>query len=118
MKNFQKTVLIIAVIILVVVLIFIGVSLKYMAHNLKWPPMIPECPDYWVMNGSGNSTTCINTKNLGICPPQSGKPHLTMNFNDAPFVGSNGLCNKYNWATKCDISWDGITYGVNNPCQS
>jgi hypothetical protein len=41
-----------------------------------------------------------------------------MNFNDPAFSGSNELCAKYRWAKKCKISWDGITYGVDNPCQS
>ena len=34
------------------------------------------------------------------------------------FTGSNGTCAKYSWANKCDVSWDGITYGVENPCNS
>jgi hypothetical protein len=39
-----------------------------------------------------------------------------MNFNTSAFTGSQGACNKYNWATKCNVTWDGITYGVSNPC--
>ena len=39
-----------------------------------------------------------------------------MNFNQSQFTGSNGTCNKYLWAKKCDLSWDGLTYGVPNPC--
>ena len=40
----------------------------------------------------------------------------TMNFNQAPFNGTNGDCAKYKWANRCKLSWDGITYGVSNPC--
>jgi ribosomal protein L37AE/L43A len=25
---------------------------------------------------------------------------------------------EYNWAKKCNVSWDGITYGVENPCST
>ena len=117
MEGFQKFVLFAAIIILIITLVFIGMALNF-STDQKWPPMIPTCPDFWQIDGSGNNTTCINVKNLGTCPPQSGDAHLTMNFNTSTFAGSNGLCAKYNWAKKCGISWDGITYGVANPCQT
>ena len=116
MEGFQKIVLFSAIIILIIALIFIGISLTY-ADNQNWPPMTPECPDYWMIDGSGNNATCVNVKDLGTCPPQSGQKHLSVNFNNSPFTGSNELCSKYTWAKNCGVSWDGITYGVNNPCQ-
>jgi hypothetical protein len=115
MENFKKMVLIAAIIILILALIVIGISLKYANNSLTWPPMIPACPDYWTIDGSGNNTTCTNIQNLGTCNPQSG--HTVMNFNNAPYSGTNGTCAKYTWANKCGVTWDGITYGVNNPCQ-
>lgn len=118
MEGFQKFVLFGAIIILIIALVFIGVALSYSQDNQQWPPMIPQCPDYWSIDGSGNNATCINVKDLGTCPPRSGDAHLKMNFNIPAFTGSNELCAKYNWATKCGVSWDGITYGVNNPCQA
>ena len=114
METFQKFVLFGAVSVLVLALLFVGVALSYSTNQQQWPPMTPECPDYWSMDGSGK---CINTRNLGTCPAPTGEKHLTMNFQVAPFVGSNALCAKYAWAKKCDVSWDGITYGVPNPCQ-
>jgi hypothetical protein len=117
MDGFQKFVLFAAIIILIIALVFIGIALTY-STNTTWPPMTPECPDYWTIDGSGNNTTCINVKDLGTCPPQSGSQHLTMNFNSPAYTGSNGACAKYTWAKNCGVSWDGITYGVNNPCQT
>lgn len=117
MNGFQKIVLFTAIITLIVALVFIGSSLSY-AKDQQWPPMTPDCPDYWQIDGSGNNAKCINMKDLGRCPPQSGQRHLTMDFNRPAFTGSDGLCAKYNWAKKCDITWDGITYGVDNPCQT
>jgi hypothetical protein len=117
MDSFQKIVLFSAIIILIIALVFIGVSLSY-SRDTNWPPMVPACPDYWTIDGSGNNTTCINHKNLGTCQPQSGDKYLTMNFNGPAYTGTNGACAKYTWATNCGISWDGITYGVNNPCQT
>jgi hypothetical protein len=118
MANFQKNVLISATIILIISLIFIGIALYKANYGKTWPPMIPTCPDYWQLDKdvSGNSATCTNVKDLGTCNPQSG--HLTMNFNSPLFTGSNSNCAKYTWANKCGVSWDGITYGVTNPCQS
>jgi hypothetical protein len=116
MQGFQKIVLTCAIIILIITLLIIGVALTF-SKNTVWPPMVPACPDYWQIDGSGNNSTCINIKNLGTCSPPSGKQHLVMNFNNPAFTGQNGLCSKYTWANNCGVSWDGITYGVNNPCQ-
>jgi len=118
MDGFQKIVLYSAIIILIIALVIIGVTLSNSTDSSVWPPIVPECPDYWVVDGSGNNATCINMKDLGTCPATSGDNHLTMNFNNSPYTGSNGTCSKYTWATKCGVSWDGITYGVSNPCQT
>ena len=112
MATFQQIVLITAIIILIIALIIIGITMVY-SKTLKWPPMVPQCPDYWTIDGSGNNTTCTNVKNLGTCTSQK-----VMNFTQAPYTGSNGTCAKYNWATKCGVTWDGITYGVSNPCST
>ena len=129
MNAFQKTVLFVAIIILLIILIIIGMTLKS-TKNITWPPITANCPDYWSIHGSldasgndvsGNSTgknVCVNNKNLGTCPAQNGQQHLIMNFNSSTFTGSQGLCNKYTWANNCGVSWDGITYGVNNPCST
>ena len=117
MEGFQKIVLFSAIIILIIALVFIGIALMY-SKNQVWPPMTPGCPDYWVMDGSGNNATCTNVQDLGRCPPTGGNKHLVMNFNTPLFTGAQGLCSKYSWANKCGVTWDGITYGVNNPCQT
>ena len=114
METFQKIILYSAIIILIVVLIIVGVAFSY-AKNEQWPPLVPECPDYWISDGSGNNSQCINIKDLGTCPA-NGTKHLTMNFNGPIFSGDNGSCAKYRWADACNLTWDGITYGVNNPC--
>ena len=117
MEGFQKIVLFSAIVMLIISLIMIGMALSQTTSQ-QWPPMTPQCPDYWAIDGSGNNATCVNVKNLGTCPPSNGKKHLRMNFNNPAFTGSNELCAKYTWATKCGVSWDGITYGVSNPCQT
>jgi hypothetical protein len=117
MQGFQKIILLLAIVILMIALILIGIALSY-SKNQQWPPIVPNCPDYWKADGSGNNTTCTNIKDLGSCPAPSGQQHLVMNFNDPLFTGTNGSCAKYTWAKNCNISWDAVTYGVNNPCHS
>ena len=116
MEGFQKIVLITAIVILIITLVVIGIALSKGLSNEEWPPLLSSCPDYWKIDGSGNMTTCTNIKDLGTCPPKSGEEHLIMNFNSNLFTSDNGTCNKYTWAKKCDVTWDGITYGVENPC--
>jgi hypothetical protein len=118
MEAFQKFILFGAILLLIITLVVIGVSLSKGQSEQQWPPIIPECPDYWSIDGSGNNASCVNTKNLGTCKPQEGSDYLKMNFNTPEFTGTNSLCSKYTWAKKCGVSWDGITYGVNNPCQN
>jgi hypothetical protein len=115
MEGFQKTVLIIATVILIITLILMGILLGNHS-NETWPPTVPTCPDWWIMDGSGSNATCVNVKDLGVCPAQQGKKHQNMNFSSDTFTGTNGTCAKYTWANKCKVSWDGITYGVDSPC--
>jgi hypothetical protein len=117
MEAFQKFVLFAAIIILIITLVFIGIALSY-SKQTEWPPMVPQCPDYWIFDGSGNNARCINIKDLGTCRPKRGDKHLKMDFSNSAFTGSNEMCAKYMWAKRCGVSWDGITYGVNNPCQT
>lgn len=115
---FQYIVLTIATVLLIIILVVIGVTLSKANSEENWPPIVGECPDYWV-DMSGNGEACFNSHSLGRCniPSDNGNKN-TMNFNQSPFIGDNGDCSKYNWATSCKITWDGITSGVKNPCDT
>ena len=117
MNGFQKIILFSASIILIITFISIGLAI-HNSRSISWPPLVPSCPDYWLIDGAGNNTKCINVRNLGTCQPNSSNKHLIMDFNGAPYVGSNGNCAKYTWANNCNLAWDGINYGVSNPCNS
>jgi hypothetical protein len=118
MQSFQKVVLISAIVVLILVLIFIGFVLNN-AKESVWPPIVGECPDYWV-DMSGNGSMCTNVKNLGngTCKPIGSDKYLTMDFTQPAFLGGNSMCAKYKWATSCGVTWDGITYGIENPCDA
>ena len=116
--NFQRIILIIAIVLLILCLILIGMVLVNSKSSQQWPPMVGDCPDYWI-DTSGNGGSCVNIKNLGSCNfSTDATKHQTMDFTQPPFTGSNGLCSKYKWATGCQLSWDGITYGAANPCDA
>ena len=114
MEIFQKSVIIIAIIVLVIFLFIIGLMLRKTATTQVWPPETPNCPDYWI-DLSGNGSKCFNSKNLGTCLTSAS---TTMDFTQSPYIGSNGNCAKYTWANGCGITWDGITTGVANPCDT
>jgi hypothetical protein len=115
--NFQSTTIIIVGVLLVVCLIFIGIGMSKSGAE-QWPPIIGECPDYW-LDLSGNGAQCVNVKDLGTCNGSVAQgQHLQMDFSVAPYIGESGLCSKYKWASGCGITWDGITEGVNSPCDA
>ncbi len=117
--SFQKVVLTVSIIVLLVILVVIGMALSNAKYGETWPPIVGDCPDYWV-DMSGNGEACMNSHSLGTCniPTKGKKNNNTMNFNELPFTGNEGTCAKYRWATACKVTWDGITSGVANPCDT
>lgn len=105
--NFQKTVVIVAVVVLLVSVIFLGVTLYKEKHSAEYPPVTSSCPDYWENNSYDSVSKCFNTKNLG-----NDSCAKTMDFSLSHWSGNDGLCNKSKWAKECEMTWDGIT---NNP---
>ena len=84
---------------------------------------------------------CKPTYVSGTTGPYLNNPNniQSMNFTTPSYMGSSGTCNMYNWSTGVsatagstvdldgnplgggsagNVSWDGITYGVSNPCNS
>lgn len=114
--NFQEIIMTIFIIILVIILAYIGINLSKGSKEMPWPPIVGNCPDYWV-DLLSNGEACYNAKNLGKCNLPTKDNQNVMNFNVAPFNSADGLCRKYQWANNCGVTWDGVNYGVSNPCQ-
>jgi len=75
--NFQRIVILIAIIMLIVSMVFIGHALYKQSTDVSWPPKIPKCPDYWTHeNGTCKKTleSCeyngipAGTKGMPTCP--------------------------------------------------
>ncbi len=113
--NFQKIIMAIAIVALIVILVLVGIALSKAKTNQIWPPIVSKCPDYW-LDLSGNGAACFNKQGLGTCNKPSDTNQNVMNFNTSPYNAADGACAKYNWAKNCGVAWDGITYGVPNPC--
>lgn len=110
MNTFQIVVCSIAVIILIICLIAIGYALNYKKYNTEYPPVVEDCPDYWLDLSDGDTSNCVNVKNLGNCPGPK-------DFSTSIWQGKSGLCNKYHWANRCNIKWDGVT-NARDPCNN
>ena len=110
MSSFNTIVIIVAVVILVISLIAIGIMIYLNQFKKAFPPVVADCPDYWLDKSNGNASKCVNVKKIGKkrCPK-------IMNFSRAGFQGKKGLCRKYKWARRCDITWDGISQ-LEDPC--
>lgn len=110
MDLFQQIVITTALFFLIIILLFIGFSVRNNKYKVAFPPVVANCPDYWIDQSDGDSSNCINVKDLGISSESCPK---TMDFTVAPFNGSAGLCSKSLWAQNCNLTWDGVTNNLN-----
>jgi hypothetical protein len=114
MRQFQKVATMLAVLVVVITLGMVGWTLSKRKTDVKWPPVVGECPDYWEdISAQGNGSACKNKHRLGTC---NLAPNDPMNFTTSTFAGDTDGCQRYTWAQGCGVTWDGITYGVANPC--
>ena len=103
--SFQKIILWISLILLILVLLMFGFALYNKKDEDQFPPVQAECPDYWkVQRGGDGVPMCLNVKGLG-----SDNCQKEMDFSKFPYIGSKGACMKQKWARKCGVTWDGIT---------
>ena len=97
--TFQRTTIIVAASILVIMLLLVAFMIHRAHENAEWPPMISECPDYFEVV---SPQVCNNVKGLGTCTG-------TIDFTDPKFQGKSGLKEKSDWAKGCGVTWDGVT---------
>jgi hypothetical protein len=109
--NFQKIVLIILIIILIVSLVFIGMQITQTNKTQPWPPIVPQCPDYWKMGSSGR---CVPTSNAPGSNSTGCKNSTDFTIGD--YAGAGGACAKKKWADSCNVAWEGVTYGTTDKC--
>ena len=114
MVNFQIGTLIIASIVLIITLSIIAISFSNIKNDSKYPPVVPDCPDYWLVMPDASGNKCMNKHSeLGnsSCPK-------TMDFSGSWWLGELGMCHKKTWANSCNLTWDGVTNARKNPCNN
>ena len=106
MADFKKKVVGIAVGLLIFAIILIALLLFSSGNEDQWPPIVSDCPDYWIdrVDKEGNSKKCFNVHSLG-----KSSCDKEMDFSTSFWSGSTGDCRKYRWANTCNVTWDGVT---------
>ena len=105
MGGFNKSVLVMTIAAFIVCVIYFAYKLSKSKENEKYPPVVANCPDYWLDQSDKNDgSNCVNKNKLGDpqCPTE-------MNFSGPIWNGSNGLCAKSTWANSCGLTWDGVS---------
>jgi hypothetical protein len=76
--NFQRIVIMIAIVMLIMAMCVIGYALYYQHTDITWPPADPpKCPDYWTVDAKGNCTEPkmpVNCEYNGIPAGTQGMP--------------------------------------------
>lgn len=117
-------VLIVATILLIISLIFVGIALTKKGRSNPFPEYQTVCPDFWEVNGKicKPSTLGINIPSLqkfaGTTPlvAHSGvviKDNAVESLNLDP-ANWSGICDQSSWAKSNGIFWDGVAN--NNTC--
>jgi hypothetical protein len=136
--KFQLVVIIILGILLIITLIAFYYIATSSGNNIKFPPSIPICPDYYYQTTSSdkNKIRCTAMSTMMDKLNSRITADTTLNTNDNKndqrancinpefpphfYTGTRANCNKYNWTKGCYSipAWEGITYGVRNPCHT
>jgi hypothetical protein len=121
--KFQLVVIIILGILLIITLLAFYYIASSSGNNIQFPPSIPICPDYYYQVKLPNNENVIckalpdmeeALKKAGVEDNNCFTPYFENNF----YSGSKANCNKYTWSKNCKSipAWEGITYGVKDPC--
>lgn len=103
--SFQKTVLIVSLIVLSVMLFFIALAMRGLKQSQGYPPEIAECPDYWTKDTNGKCTHSTSGSYNTPTPKNSST-------NCSEFPRADGLTSeevKKKFSDDCTLEWDGIT---------
>ena len=129
MDAFYTIVFTIAVVVLIIILTYFGITMQRSKNNdTKFPPTLSECPDYWEFDANGLCVVPSNKKNVGSIFDNTGSMTLktdttpglsitdngkkySVNFNDNNWVagGVTNVCKQKQWANKHGILWDGVS---------
>ena len=96
--NYQIILILVASIMLILLLSFVGYTLYEHRKDQVFPPIIQKCPDNWNLS----EKECINTVHLGINNTPASKDFSSMTD-----------CDKSRWAKEHGLTWQGYTNNDN-----
>lgn len=120
MDPFYKTVVIVAIVMLILALIGLGVLMQEQDTKTEYPPQQSACPDHWSSTSVPNqckintdSGTALNVGNFDKTDGYSDD-YMTYSVDDSSnklvtFKSSLLVCDKKKWANKYNIVWDGVS---------
>ena len=117
-NSFYTTVLVIAVIILILTLGFLGWVMSKQKATDNFPKLQTSCPDYWGVTTENGKAYCTQPAegqvNYGNSAATSAIGYdSTKNRFDFSNAGwsaeGNAICAKKKWANKHGINWDTVT---------
>ena len=105
--GFQKTVLIVALVILTICIIFIATVISKNESNKKWPPEVGTCPPYYITKNIDGGTVCERDPNAPRIGENSANCNkISLSMGGKPTISDKQKCE---WANTCKIQWDGIS---------
>lgn len=120
MDPFYKTVVIVAIVMLILALIGLGVLMQEQDTKTEYPPQQSACPDHWSSTGDNqckinkdSGSTELNVGNFDKTDGDSDD-YMTYSVDDSSnklvtFKPSLLVCDKKKWANKYNIVWDGVS---------
>jgi hypothetical protein len=121
--EFKGTVVLIALVVLIIILTWVGSTIRAGLKSSIYPPVLNPCPDNWVSDASGN---CLipdlsgNNPNVGNVIDFSATNPTTFGYDATNRLidftnpgwasgGTSAQCGQRAWARANEIYWDTIT---------
>ena len=110
MSDFQNTVMTIATVILIICIIVVGVMILNERTQVAWPPVVPQCPNNYILNESGKCEGTVGGSPVDpLCgtpgtPPCSSKQahqKLCKAVRDNPQLDYDGVYNTSYFSDQC-----------------
>lgn len=127
MDYFYKITMMVAIIILILILTYIGITMSNgsFTSTQVFPPQYASCPDYWDAVKQGDQIFC----KVPMPKAESGNPNvgqiydsdnnLVLNTSNTSEFQNNmiefdeakwgGICEMKTWSERYGIVWDGVT---------
>jgi hypothetical protein len=122
MDSFNRTVLGIAIVILILALTYVGIMMVYYKQKITgsngaFPSSSATCPDYWLYDGTYCTPDSYGTNvppNFDASKSQGifgvgGKNGFNPNDKTWNVGGKSAICNQRAWANANSILWDGVS---------